>query len=86
MKTFYVTKWWLTRGILEMKLKEVDIGEIKAKYASGDHVFVRIGTQAFYTRAEAQACVMKKVPKKISALNKQIAALQKLQERLSGQT
>ncbi len=80
MKTFYLTKYCLAAGILEVQ------GEIsKDKYVSGNYeakhryfFFDRLGTEAFENLEEAKANVRKRITAKIKSLKKQMEKMEKL--------
>ncbi len=78
----YVTKWWETRGILEVE-GEVVQGQNATYFKSGTgitqmFVFVRIGTDAFGTRAEAVAKVKKAALTKAAALEAKVVELKRI--------
>jgi len=79
-KTWYVTKWWGTRGILEVLGFVYDDKYIS--YRSDGTLpwtssLLRLGTEVFTTREEAEADVQKKAQRKIASLRKQLTKLEK---------
>lgn len=72
--TFYVTKWALTLGIVQVEGEKTSDG----KYMDGEKVFARMGTDAFEDLEAARGNVRKRVLRKIASLNKQLQELQEL--------
>lgn len=79
MKKVFITKYALTKGILE---KEAEIcncgnGHIRA-YVKGEFSSYSLGKEAFRTREQAMEGAEKMRLKKIASLKKQIEALEKM--------
>lgn len=74
--TFYVTKWALTMGIVQVEGEKSNGG----KYMdSGDgKVFARIGMDAFEDLEAARTNVRQRVLRKVASLNRQLKELQEL--------
>lgn len=75
-KIFYVTKYALAYGIDQCPLVR-DLGDGWVSL-DGLSSCVRIGRDAFETRAEADADVRQRAARKIASLKKQLAKLEKL--------
>ena len=82
IQTVYVTKYWQIRGIFELRA-EIISRKRGPSYAStigvpGENsLFLRMGTEAFFSRTEAKAQVQTLAAKKIKLLRKQLAKLEK---------
>lgn len=86
IEIFYVTKYALTQGILTVYAR-ADVSKhspdtvyvsnlsLRPKY----QIFTRLGKDAFRTLEEAQVAVTHMIGKRVSALQKQITRLEKLQ-------
>lgn len=87
LKTWYVTKWWETRGILETQGYLYDDKYVSCHTASITSPWrfglLRLGNQAFATREKAEADVQKRAQRKIASLRKQLAKLEKEYPSLS---
>lgn len=84
-KKFWITKRWSTKGILEETCKVVPAsGGGEESYASNPtkYIFVRIGTDAFDTPEAAAARAVDCAERKLKALKKQIAKIEKLRDKL----
>jgi hypothetical protein len=82
LKTWYVTKWWNTQGILKVQGSVIYDGAFVSFRPPGNEVdwyvrLVRLGTEVFASREEAEADVQKKAQRKIASLRKQLAKLEK---------
>lgn len=80
MKTYYVTKWWQTRGVIVVRGQhKPDIGP---KYIStlGSPLFssFHLGRDAFETKEEAIADTRKKAERKALALVKEAARCRRI--------
>jgi hypothetical protein len=73
----YVTKWWEASGIVEHE-GELYEGKYFTSGAGYTKVFVRFGTDAFGTRAEAVAKVKKAAAKKAASLEAKVIVLKKI--------
>ncbi len=85
VKKFWITKWWSTRGILEEWCEVVHgVSGNPVRYASNRplHIFVVIGKDAFETEEAAKRRVIDLAGRKIKALEKQIAKVEKLRAAL----
>lgn len=78
LKTWYITQWWETQGILEVQGRVYDNKYVSyRKNGPWSSQLARIGTRAFDTRKEAEADVQKKAQRKIASLRNQLAKLEK---------
>jgi hypothetical protein len=75
----YITKYALTRGIIEKEARISDYGggHLRA-FANGDYSSYGIGSEAFYTKEEALKNAEKRRTKKIESLRKQIQKLENI--------
>ena len=79
--TFYLTRWWGSRGIIKATGAEI----VQGKYAAGPmpprgRFFLIIGKDAFESRVDAVARVRKLAAKKLAGARKSIALLEKVVE------
>lgn len=80
LKTWYVTKWWNTQGILEVRgcvCNDKHISYHIENKKPWHPALACLGTDAFATLEEAEANVQKKAQRKIASLRKQLAKLEK---------
>jgi hypothetical protein len=81
LKTWYVTKWWNTQGILKVLGHVYDDKYVSYKPSGNKRDWytrlVHLGKDVFATREEAEADVQKKAQRKIASLRKQLAKLEK---------
>lgn len=72
--TAYVTKYVCSKGILKI------VGETNQTYfrSSKDHVYVRVGKDAFFTEVEARADAKAKIQSRVNTLKKSLSKLEKL--------
>jgi hypothetical protein len=79
LKTWYVTKWWNTQGILKVQGYVFSDEYVSYRTSNGpwSSRLVHLGTEVFATREEAEADVQKKAQRKIASLRKQLAKLEK---------
>jgi len=80
MQTVFVTKYWQTKGIYEIKAK-IWTSDLKGRlYAKpeGPAYFdsLRLDHEAFLDRTKAEMCVQVLAAKKIKSLRKQLAKLE----------
>lgn len=71
---YYITKWWITRGVVEFE------GEMKSGYVTGkymEHHFSLPDTEAFTTREAAVARVKQLAKMKIARMREQIEQIEK---------
>lgn len=74
MEKVYITKYALTKGILE---KEASVSDLRA-FCNGDYSSYGIGSEAFYTLEEALNNAEERRNKKIESLKKKINKLENL--------
>lgn len=79
MEKVYITKYALTKGILEKEARVSDFGcgRLRA-FCNGDYSSYGIGSEAFYTLEEALNIAEERRNKKIESLKKQINKLENL--------
>lgn len=79
MEKVFITKYALTKGILEKEAGICDYGNghIRA-YVKGEFSSYSLGKEAFRTREQAMERAEKMRLKKIASLKKQIEALEKM--------
>lgn len=79
MEKVYITKYALTKGILEKEARVSDFGcgRLRA-FCNGDYSSYGIGSEAFYTLEEALNNAEERRNKKIESLKKQINKLENL--------
>lgn len=79
MEKVFITKYALTKGILEKEAEICDHGNghIRA-YVKGEFSSYSLGKEAFRTREQAMERAEKMRLKKIASLKKQIEALEKM--------
>lgn len=78
METFFVTKYALTRGILEIKAIELDNGMIKCTVNSHTTYYHGEGREWHRTKDEAVKKANEMREKKLASLKKQIVKLESL--------
>lgn len=75
-KKVYITKYALTRGILEKEEKVEDFGNGHLRaFVNGDYSSYGIGSEAFFEKEDAVKNAEKRRKKKIESLIKQINKL-----------
>ena len=77
MEKVFITKYALTKGILEKEICDYGNGHIRA-YVKGEFSSYSLGKEAFRTREQAMERAEKMRLKKIASLKKQIEALEKM--------
>ena len=83
-RTIWVTKWALTQGIIKAEGCQIEKGYGTRNMGRADYLFVRMGTDAFESEAEAKANVLVKIRKRLKNLDKQRVKLKALQKSLEG--
>lgn len=79
MEKIFITKYALTKGILEKEVEIRDYGYgYEIAYAKGEFSSYSLGKEAFRTREQAMERAEKMRLKKIASLKKQIEALEKM--------
>ncbi len=79
MEKVFITKYALTKGILEKEAEIRDYGyEYEIAYVKGEFSSYPLGKEAFRTREQAMERAEKMRLKKIASLKKQIEALEKM--------
>lgn len=79
MEKVFITKYALTKGILEKEAEICDYGyEYEIAYVIGKFSSYSLGKEAFRTREQAMERAEKMRLKKIASLKKQIEALEKM--------
>ena len=79
MEKVFITKYALTKGILEKEAERCDYGyEYEIAYVIGEFSSYSVGKEAFRTREQAMERAEKMRLKKIASLKKQIEALEKM--------
>lgn len=79
MKKVYITKYALSRGILEKKAEIADfMNGHKRAFVEGDFLSYRIGSEAFFEKEDAIKNAEKRRNKKIESLKKKINKLENL--------
>jgi hypothetical protein len=73
----WVTKWCLTKGIMEIEDFEIFEEKYVTKKTPYHHIFVAIGTDVFFTEKEAIANYKLKITRKIESCKKSIKTLEK---------
>ena len=80
MKTFYITKWAFTKGII---VRDCDIFEEGTKqYATSNKIFVLIDKDAFESEQSARFRVIDLINAKLKSLDKAKIKLLKLKQTL----
>lgn len=77
MEKVFITKYALTKGILEKEAEIRDYG-YEIAYVKGGFSSYSLGKEAFRTREQAMERAEKMRLKKIASLKKQIEALEKM--------
>ncbi len=77
MEKVFITKYALTKGILEKEAEIHDYGH-EIAYVKGEFSSYSLGKEAFRTREQAMERAEKMRLKKIASLKKQIEALEKM--------
>jgi hypothetical protein len=78
---FYVTKWALTKGVIEMEGEQSCNSDKYVWFAGAFGGFAaRLGQAAFHTEAEANARVIDMAKRKLKALEKQREKLERILE------
>lgn len=79
MKKVYITKYALTKGVIEKdgEIADYGNGHVRA-FVHGDYSSYGIGSEAFYTKEEALKNAEERRIKKIESLKKQIKKLENL--------
>ena len=77
MEKVFITKYALTKGILEKEAEIRDYG-YEIAYVKGEFLSYSLGKEAFRTREQAMERAEKMRLKKIASLKKQIEALEKM--------
>jgi len=83
--TVWITKWALTKGIVEAKGCEISEGYAsrKARFCtSPDYVFARMGQDAFLTEEEAIGDTLDRIQRRLKALDKEKTKLEALRKTL----
>lgn len=76
-KKVYITKYALTKGILEKEARVEDFGNGHLRaFVNGDYSSYGIGSEAFFEREDAVKNAEKRRKKKIESLIKQINKLE----------
>lgn len=79
MEKVFITKYALTKGILEKEAEIRDYGyEYEIAYVKREFSSYSLGKEAFRTREQAMERAEKMRLKKIASLKKQIEALEKM--------
>ena len=79
MEKVFITKYALTKGILEKEAEICDYGyEYEIAYVIGEFSSYSLGKEAFRTREQAMERAEKMRLKMIASLKKQIEALEKM--------